>query len=111
MSIYKNVINYVETSDGVEKIEENVNDILARKDNQYKGWMCWSGIHTIGIGPDGTIYNATCRNKVLGNIYKDDIKLPSEPHICTRQWCVCAADLSTRKIKSKEYRNYIREDM
>lgn len=110
MSIYKNVINYVETSSGVEKIEENVNDILARKDNQYKGWSCWSGIHTIGIDCDGTIYNATCRDKTLGNIYRDDkINLLDKPHICGREWCVCAADLNTRKVKNKYYGKHVRD--
>jgi len=111
MSIYKNVLNYVETPDGVEKIEENVNDILVRKDNQYKGWKCWSGIHTITIVPDGTIYNASCRNKKMGNIYEDEeIKLSVEPHICGRAWCVCAAHLNLKKIKNDTYKKYLRED-
>jgi len=111
MSIYKNVVNYVETPEGVEKIEENVNDILARKDNQYKGWLCWSGIHTLGISPDGTITNATCGDKVMGNVYEDEkIHLFILPHICNRRWCVCAADLNTKKLKDARYRKHLRED-
>ena len=111
MSIYKNVINYVETSEGVEKIEENVNDILVRKDNKYKGWKCWSGIHTLAISPDGTITNATCGDKTMGNVYEDEkIELLSVPHICNRVWCVCAADLNTKKLKDKRYRDCLRED-
>ena len=109
MSIYKNVINYVETPDGVEKREENVNDILARKENQYKGWKCWSGIYCISISPDGTLHNATCSDKKLGNVFNDDkIELPTEPYVCRRQWCACAADLSLRKIKDDEYEKHLR---
>lgn len=107
MSIYKNVVNFVETPDGVERIEENVNDILARKDNKYKGWKCWSGVHTLGIAVDGTIHNATCRDKTMGNIYTDDeIEMLTEPHVCGRQWCVCAADLNTKKLKDEKYREH-----
>jgi len=109
MSIYKNVINYVETPDGIEKREENVNDILARKENQYKGWKCWSGIYCISISPDGTLHNATCSDKKLGNVFNDDkIELPTEPYVCRRQWCACAADLSLRKIKDDKYEKHLR---
>ena len=111
MSINKNVLNYVETQDGIEKIEENVNDILARRDNKYKGWKCWAGIHTLSIAPDGTLHIASCRDKKMGNIYKDEkIELKKEPHICTRDWCVCAAEINLRKIKDDRYRNLVRTD-
>lgn len=111
MTTYKNVINYIETPDGIEKIEENVNDILARKDNKYKGWKCWSGIHCITISSNGDIHNASCKDKHMGNIYEDDeINLEGEPHICGRTWCVCAAHLNVRKIKDLTYRKYVRED-
>ena len=110
MSIYKNVSNYVETSDGIKKIDENVNDILARKDNSYKGWYCWSGIYTLAISPDGTIHGASCGDKKMGNIYKDSkINLSIKPHICKRTWCVCAAELNIKKIKDIKYKKYVRE--
>lgn len=111
MSIHKNVLNYVETPDGIKKIEENVNDILARKDNRYKGWRCWTGIHMIAIFPDGSLYNSSCKNKKMGNIYDDGkVELAKTPHICKREWCVCAADINVRKIKDDKYRNHVRRD-
>lgn len=110
MSIYKNVLNYVETDNGIEVVEENVNDILARKDNRYKGWKCWTGIHMIGISPDGTLHNASCKNKEMGNIYEDEkINLEKEPHVCKREWCVCAANINIRKVKDEKYEHYVRE--
>jgi len=111
MSIYKNVINYVETEDGIEKVEENVNDILLRKDNQYKDWLCWSGIYTLSISPDGSIYNATCANNKMGNIFEDDeINLYTEPHVCKRSWCACAADLNIKKVKNEKFIDLVRKE-
>jgi len=111
MTIYKNVINYIETKNNVEKIEENTNDILARKDNKYKGWKCWSGINCITISSNGDIYNASCTDKKMGNIFKDDQITPlTTPHICGRTWCVCAAHLNLKKVKSNKYLKYVRED-
>jgi MoaA/NifB/PqqE/SkfB family radical SAM enzyme len=111
MSIYKNIINYIETDNGIEKIEENVNDILLRKDNKYTGWLCWSGIYSLSITPDGSIYNSTCGIKKMGNIFEDDeIKLYTKPHVCTRKWCSCAADLNIKKIKNEKYIDLVRPD-
>jgi len=111
MSIFKNVLNFIETSDGIKKIEENVNDILARKDNKYKGWLCWSGINNIRIWSDGNVYNAACWNKKIGNIYKDlIITLEKQPHICEKAWCSCASNIKIKKIKDEKYRKYIRKD-
>ena len=111
MSIYKNVINYVDTPDGVERVEENVNDILARKGNQYRGWLCWSGINTLGIDANGNVYNGDCRNVTYGNIYRDEsINLPDKPTICRKLWCACAANLNVKKIKNESYRKYLREE-
>jgi len=109
MTIYKNVVNYVETPDGVERVEENVNDILARKGNQYRGWLCWSGINTLGIGPDGNVYNADCRCRLYGNIYEDEkIEIPDKPIVCSKTWCACAANLNVRKVKNRTYTKYMR---
>jgi len=109
MTIYRNVINHVETEDGIEKVEENTNDILARKDNQYQGWYCWSGIQCISIKADGGVYCADCMVKKLGNVYEDDeIEVLTKPHICTRKWCTCAANLNKTKIKDLTYKECVR---
>jgi len=109
MSIYKNISNYTETPDGIERVDENVNDILARKDNCYKGWKCWAGIDMISISTDGTVYSASCRNKIMGNIYDDaEINLEKEPQTCEREWCACAANLNVKKIKDEKYRKCVR---
>lgn len=111
MTIYKNVLNHIETEDGVETIEENVNDILARKENQYKGWRCWAGIQSVNITSDGTLTSASCNNEQFGNIYDDEeISLLKEPHLCKKDWCACAANINITKIKSDKYRRHTREN-
>ena len=88
-------------------VEENVNDILVRKENQYQGWLCWAGQESLMIRANGDVYNATCRVKYLGNVY-DDFELPTEPVICTKAWCACAADLNTSKAKDEESAKLLR---
>lgn len=98
-----NVITYTEQ----ERIEENVNDILVREENTYLGWMCWSGIQSLTINAAGDVYNASCGIYKLGNIHTG-FDLPTKPLICTKKWCVCAADLNITKIKSEKYIKYVR---
>ena len=61
--------------------------------NNFKNWSCNAGIESLMINWDGEVHRATCRvGGSLGNIYNDDYTKPSEPIICTRDWCTCAAD-------------------
>lgn len=98
-----NVITYTEE----ETVRENVNDILIREENSYLGWLCWSGMQSLAIHANGDVYNASCGIYKLGNIHTG-FDLPIEPLICTKKWCVCAADLNITKVKSEEYKKYVR---
>jgi len=87
---------------------ENVNDILANRENIFTGWLCWAGISSLRIQDNGEIYNAACRNKKLGDIYNGFTML-DYPHTCTRNACVCAADINITKIKDLQYKDLIHE--
>ncbi len=102
-STHINVITYTEQ----ERFEENINDILVREENSYLGWTCWSGIQSLCINADGDVFNASCSTHKLGNIHTG-FDLPTEPLICIKKWCVCAADLNLTKIKNENYRKYVR---
>lgn len=104
---FVNVRTYTESDYGITPVDENVNDIIARGDNRYYGWMCWAGIESLCIASDGTVYNATCRVEKLGNIYSD-FELPSFPVECDKKWCACAADLNTSKVKDMKYIKLLR---
>jgi MoaA/NifB/PqqE/SkfB family radical SAM enzyme len=75
------------------------NDVIKLHLNQYKGWTCNAGLESLMINWDGEVHRATCRvGGSLGNIYKDTFVVPSDPVICTRDWCTCSADIPLTKI-------------
>lgn len=88
-------------------VQENVNDILVRQENQYQGWFCWAGHESMMIDSQGNVFVATCRAEKLGNIY-EEFELPTEPIVCPKAWCGCAADLNTSKAKNLEAATYLR---
>lgn len=104
---FVNVATIRDETDEYHYVEENVNDILTRQENHYEGWLCWSGQESLFINEKGDVYNATCRTHKLGNIY-DDFDVPTEPLICTKKWCVCAADLNTSKAKDEDAAKMLR---
>lgn len=78
----------------------HANDVIKLHLNQYKGWTCNAGLESLMINWDGDVHRATCRvGDSLGNIYKDTFVVPTEPVVCTRDWCTCAADIPLTKIK------------
>lgn len=77
---------------------KHANDIIKLHLNKYKGWTCNAGLESLMINWDGEVHRATCRvGGSLGNIYEDTFVVPSEPVICTRDWCTCAADIPLTK--------------
>lgn len=104
---FTNVATIRDNKDSIVYVEENVNDILVRKENNYMDWLCWSGQESLHIKANGDVFNATCGSKKLGNIYTD-FEIPAEPVICDRNHCTCAADLNTSKAKDWESAKYLR---
>lgn len=76
----------------------HANDIIKKHQNQFTGWSCYAGLESLMINWDGEVHRATCRvGDSLGNIYKGTFTVPTEPVICTRDWCTCAADIPLTK--------------
>lgn len=76
----------------------HANDIIKLHLNQYKGWSCNAGLESLMINYDGDVHRATCRvGGSLGNVYGDTFVAPTEPIICTRNYCTCAADIPLTK--------------
>jgi MoaA/NifB/PqqE/SkfB family radical SAM enzyme len=79
----------------------HANDIIKHHKNQFEGWKCNAGIESLMINWDGEVHRATCRvGGSLGNIYKGTFEIPSEPIICTRKFCTCAADIPLTKVST-----------
>lgn len=85
----------------------HANDVIKLKLNQYTGWTCNAGLESLMINWDGEVYRATCRvGDSLGNIYYgiglNEFVQPTEPVICDRNFCTCAADIPLTKVKNDE---------
>jgi MoaA/NifB/PqqE/SkfB family radical SAM enzyme len=81
----------------------HANDVIKLHLNNFKGWSCNAGLESLMINWDGAVHRATCRvGGSLGNIYNGTFTIPSEPIICTRNWCTCAADIPLSKQKLSE---------
>lgn len=104
---FPNTATIQDHGDEILYVEENVNDILKRRENTYKGWLCWAGQESLMIAANGDVFVATCRAVKLGNIY-EDFEIPGEPIVCPKNWCVCAADLNTSKAKDAEIAKKLR---
>lgn len=79
----------------------HANDVIKKHLNQYKNFSCNAGIESLMIDNDGSVYRATCRvGSSLGNIYNNTFNIPTEPVICDRNYCTCAADIPLTKVKN-----------
>jgi MoaA/NifB/PqqE/SkfB family radical SAM enzyme len=77
----------------------HANDVIKLHLNKFKGWTCNAGLESLMINWDGEVHRATCRvGGSLGNIYQGNFVVPSDPVICTRDWCTCAADIPLTKL-------------
>ena len=76
------------------------NDVIKNHINKFKDWTCRAGLESLMINWDGEVHRATCRvGGSLGNIYNGTFMTPTNPIICTRDWCTCAADIPLTKEK------------
>ena len=92
---FVNVATIQEREEGLTKVEENVNDILVRKENEYINWLCWSGQESLFIRDNGDVFNATCRVKYLENIY-DDFDIPINQLFVKNNGVLVIPDLNTK---------------
>lgn len=78
----------------------HANDVIKLHLNKYEGWKCSAGLESLMINWDGEVHRATCRvGGSLGNIYTGTFMQPTEPIICDRKFCTCAADIPITKVK------------
>jgi len=99
-TVEPNTIIHSKIDDSDEMKYYHANDVIKLHLNQYKGWSCNAGIESLMINWDGEVHRATCRvGGSLGNIYTGTFNIPTEPIICDRNYCTCAADIPLTKEK------------
>ena len=87
------------TYDDGKKKFENVQEIFKNRTNEYPGWKCDIGKHTLRVDVD-TVYRGVCSvGGSLGSI-SDEIKFTSDYVTCDIPECFCGTDMSSTKYKT-----------
>lgn len=72
--------------------------LIAANENSWLGWSCNVGVEHLEVSGEGYILRGICSvGGVIGNLQDPEIKLPSEPVICSRKKCTCALDIMCSK--------------
>lgn len=78
----------------------NGNHLIASGLNNFKNWLCNSGIDGIFINSKGKIYRGTClEGGSIGHILDSKILLYDKPIVCQKTSCTCVADVLYSKKK------------
>ena len=89
-----------------EKIKSrniHVNEISGANKQYFNDWVCYAGIQTLHLRPDGTVYRGNCRmGDAIGNLLDTDFKMPVEPIVCDGRRCFCAHEINTLKYKGTD---------
>lgn len=97
------LIGYSKDSSGQTVREEfNYNEMNLKYKTNFKGWLCNAGMTLLKVAPNGDIFIANCfQGGAIANIYSltDDVKLPTQPVICSKDRCTDPMDLRQDKIK------------
>ncbi len=90
----------------------SVEEALAARVNGWEGWYCAAGTENLHITADGNAFSASCRvGGYLGNVFEGQLSLPETWIECSKQWCMCGADMQIRKVRSKELILKARSDL
>lgn len=72
--------------------------VVDRKLDNFNGYMCTAGYRRIHVEPNGTIKRCSKGvGGILGNVFKDDYVIPTEPIMCDRTACPCKLDAIVEK--------------
>lgn len=85
----------------------SMEEILVSRTNSWKGWRCSAGMANLHITADGNIYAGTCRvGGLLGNVYDHGVQFPNQWITCTKEWCMCGAEMELFKFKQVGEKKY-----
>lgn len=78
-----------------KKLEEKI-----QTNPRYFDKKCNAGIERLMISQKGFVLGSNCRNRPLGNIWKENWMPPLEPQICLMQACMDSEDQKITKFTS-----------
>jgi organic radical activating enzyme len=75
-------------------------ELIARQENNWKGWECNIGLENIVINFNGEVMRGWCGvGGVIGNVSDPSFTLPQKPIVCTSMNCHCSLDVMATKRK------------
>ena len=72
--------------------------------HHWDGWICYAGVDSICIDSELNVYNAVCKQTLIGNLSQivstnTSLELPTTPTKCDNPKCsACGADLQLSKF-------------
>ncbi len=73
--------------DGSEELTKP-GDIITQNKHAWPGWNCYIGLELLVVDISGDIYRSWCGDSgKIGNISDPELNFPSEPHVCSKEWC------------------------
>jgi hypothetical protein len=86
-------------ADGREEVVQPP-ELIARGENNWKGWNCYIGLQNIVIDFNGIIRGGWCGvGGIIGNIEDKKFKLPVKPVLCVTTNCYCGLDIMATKVR------------
>ena len=83
-----------------ESAVSSAHRFISEKTNDWSGWKCYAGIEQLIVDMDGSVHRGWCKvGEPIGNIFDDNLKLPSEPIVCNKTMCHCNFDIMCTKEK------------
>jgi organic radical activating enzyme len=89
--------------DGTVESDGNAQVLMNQGKNRFKGWQCNIGIESLFVHYYGAIQRGNCpvgEPTFIGNVKDlDAVNWPSDPVICTEEFCICTTDIAVSKKK------------
>jgi hypothetical protein len=75
---------------------------INEKANDWSGWNCYAGVEQLIVDQRGQISRGWClEGGPIGSIFDENLRLPTDPILCTKTMCHCNFDI----MSTKEYKN------
>jgi hypothetical protein len=75
-------------------------ELIAREENNWKGWNCYIGVENLVIDYAGRIRRGWCNvGGIIGNVQDDVFQFPQKPIVCSVAKCFCGIDIMSTKEK------------
>jgi hypothetical protein len=76
--------------------------LITNGENQWQGWMCWSGLEEIVVSPAGDVYRGVCGSEWIGDVW-NELEFPIMPVSCSSKICLDTRDIAVKRQRQLYY--------